>query len=163
MKSFFAGLGIGAVLGVLFAPSRGEVTRQTVRECVMRLLDDFGPWVGKAKGVIQETKAPHSRGPNGESTKSDCPPKKDQAREIRPSVTSDLINTLSREELLNVNGVGSTLADKIISSRPYSSRQELVQRGISSQNTLEELERELSNRERRSAQAGRFPVASFGD
>jgi DNA uptake protein ComE-like DNA-binding protein len=50
-----------------------------------------------------------------------------------------------------VTGIGPALADKIISGRPYSSRQELQQRGILPQNTFDELDHELTVREKRFA------------
>jgi hypothetical protein len=43
------------------------------------------------------------------------------------------------------------IADRIVSSRSYASSRELVDRGILSQSTYEELERELSRREKFSA------------
>ena len=117
------------------------------------LADDLGRQVDKGKELVQETVAAYTEVSSREAERkqSDSPVKRIQAREVRSSVSSDPINILSRDELLNVNGIGSAQADKIISGRPYSSRHELVQRGILPQNTFEELERELSRRERRSA------------
>src|SRR5207248_1108674 len=80
---------------------------------------------------------------NREQTNIDFPSKKDQASREMSSDNTDPINTVSREELVTVNGIGFALADKIISNRPYSSRQELVQRGILPQSTFDQLEREL--------------------
>jgi competence protein ComEA len=82
---------------------------------------------------------------------SDPPPKKTADRESAPSESDDLINTVGREELMSVNGIGPALADRIISGRPYSSRRELVERGILPQSTFDELERELGRRGKRSA------------
>ena len=153
MKAFLTGLGIGVGLGIVFAPNRGEATRRKVRERVTGLADNLGRQVDKGKELVQETVAAYTEVSSREAERkqSDSPVKRIQAREVRSSASSDPINILSREELLNVNGIGSAQADKIISGRPYSSRQELVQRGILPQNTFEELERELSRRERRSA------------
>jgi len=58
---------------------------------------------------------------------------------------------MTREELMNVNGIGPVLTDKVISSRPYRSRQDVLDRGILPLSTFEELERELNNRPQRSA------------
>ncbi len=153
MKRFLTGLGVGLGLGMLFAPDRGEATRRRLRERLTGLADNSGRQVDKAKDVIQETTAGYSQVSSGESvqTNTHFPPRKDLATEGPSSLSSDPINSLSREELLNVNGIGPVLADRIISSRPFSSRQELVERGILSQSTFEELERELARRERRSA------------
>jgi gas vesicle protein len=153
MKTFLAGLGIGVGLGVLFAPESGEATRRKLRDRFTGLIDDLGRQMDKAKDVVDETVDNYSERPFGESgdSRTTFPPKKDQGREIRSFASSDLINTITREELLNVNGIGPVLADKIISSRPYSSRQDLIERGILPQSTFEELDRELSRREKRSA------------
>ena len=153
MKAFLTGLGIGVGLGVLFAPDRGEASRTKLRERFDRLFRNFGRQVEDAKAAVDERESILSDPSVGspELTRNDFSTKGDQAREIRPSTSSDPINTLSREELLNVSGIGPVLADRIISSRPYSSRQEFVERGILPQSTLEELERELVRRERRSA------------
>jgi DNA uptake protein ComE-like DNA-binding protein len=40
-------------------------------------------------------------------------------------------------------------ADRIISGRPYASRQELVDRGIIGKTTLEELERQFGSQKKR--------------
>ena len=58
---------------------------------------------------------------------------------------------MTREELMNVNGIGQVLADKVISSRPYGSPRDVVDRGILPLSTFEELERELKNRPKRPA------------
>ena len=153
MKAFLTGLGIGVGLGVLFAPDKGEATRTKVRERLNSVFREFGGQVGEANVAVDETESILSEASSGgpDQVRSEFSTRGDQAREIRPSASSDPINSLSREELLNVNGIGPVLADKIISGRPYSSRQDFVERGILPQSTLEELERELVRRERRSA------------
>jgi DNA uptake protein ComE-like DNA-binding protein len=153
MKTFLAGLGVGVGLGVLFAPESSEATRRKVRERLTGLVDNLRRQMDKAKDVVDKTVAGYHERSSAESGDSQTTfsPKKDQARERRSFASSDPINTLTREELLNVGGIGPVLADKIISGRPYPSRQELVQRGILPQGTFEELDRELSHREKRSA------------
>jgi len=136
-------------LGVLFAPERGEATRRKLRERFSGLIDNLGRQMDKAKDVVDETVARYSERPFGESqdSRTTFPPKKGQARE-RSFASSDPINTLTREELLNVKRIGPVLADKIISSRPYSSREDLTERVILPQSTFEELDRELSRQEK---------------
>ena len=153
MKLFLTGLGIGVGLGVLFAPRSGEVTRTKVRERFGGLIKGVKRQAGKAKDAVQETVAAHSEEPSGENASrgTSSPAKKDQAREVRPPGNPDPINIFSREDLMSVSGIGPALADKIISGRPYSSLQELLDRGILSQSTFAELEGEIACRERRSA------------
>jgi DNA uptake protein ComE-like DNA-binding protein len=150
MKAFLIGLGIGVGVGVLFAPDRGEVTRKKMGE----RLSDWSESLSRraenlktaARGVGDSDAAA-----NASEKASDLPPKKTADREPATSQSDELVNTVRREELMNVNGIGPVLADRIISGRPYSSRRELVERGILSQGTLEELERELGRREKHSA------------
>jgi len=61
------------------------------------------------------------------------PRKKNQGKEVRSSGSVDAINTMGRDALMNVNGIGPILADKIIPGRPYSSQRDMVERGIISQ------------------------------
>jgi DNA uptake protein ComE-like DNA-binding protein len=152
MKAFLTGLGIGVALGVLFARDSGDATRKKLGA---RLSDWSESLSQKAENVktaarrvgdrVSETAA------NASEKGSDLPPKKTADRESAPSESDDLINTVGREELMSVNGIGPALADRIISGRPYSSRRELVERGILAQSRFDELERELGRRGKRSA------------
>ena len=138
MKAFLAGLGIGIGVGVLFAPERGEATRNKLRDRIANWEQSFTRQA-EAASDADEKVSDHVSGRKG------------AGNETASSANTDVINTLSREELLKVNGIGPVLADKIISNRPYSARRELVQRSILPLSTYEELERELRTRERRSA------------
>ena len=152
MKAFLTGLGIGVGLGVLFAPDSGEATRKKVGHRISDWSESFSRQAENLKtatrGVgdrVSETAA------NASGTPSDLPPKKNVDRESASSERDELINTLGREELMNVNGIGPVLADKIISGRPYASRRDLLERGILPQSTFHELERELDRQGKRSA------------
>src|ERR1700716_1605301 len=116
MKSFLTGLGIGVGLGIVFAPSSGEATRRKVSERFTGLADGFRQKVDKAKGVVQKTVGAYTDS-SGEAERKQLgtPRKKVQEKEVQAPASSDPINTLSREELLNVNGIGPALAEKILS------------------------------------------------
>jgi competence protein ComEA len=154
MKSFLTGLGVGFGVAMLIAPRSGSETRQQIGD---KANDWWDAGKEQARRVMQNP---------GELLDS----ARQQAKKVGDSISSAVgdggrlgellhkaspvdaaLNTITREQLLAVYGIGPVLADKIISNRPYSSRQELVQRGIVPQNTFEELERELSRQERRSA------------
>jgi DNA uptake protein ComE-like DNA-binding protein len=152
MKAFLTGLGIGVGLAVLFAPENGEASRGKVRERINEWSDTLFQQIDRTKDAIAKqgdrfltggSQGQEEQRANRSVTKM---PRRDSHRS-----NGDLINTISKEELLSVYGIGPVLADRIISGRPYASRHELIERRVLSQNTFEELERELGWRNRRSA------------
>jgi len=153
MKAFLTGLGIGVGLGVLFAPDSGEGTRKEVRQRISDWSESLSRQAENLKTAARETLGDRvSESAAKAAVKaSDLPPKKSADRESARSERDELINTLGREELMNVNGIGPVLADKIISGRPYASRRDLLERGILPQSTFHELERELDRQGKRSA------------
>jgi gas vesicle protein len=67
MKSFFAGLGIGAALGILFAPRSGDEIQDDVRgevwlvrQCVAQLVDGYPAWAGVFLSLAQTCNRPSS-------------------------------------------------------------------------------------------------------
>jgi DNA uptake protein ComE-like DNA-binding protein len=145
VKAFMAGVGIGIGIGILFAPDSGEVSRRKLRGRVSE-------WSGSLENMIDEksNRLRTQAGPPRETgSDEEVDRKNDQARAER-SGSADSVNTMSREELMNVSGIGPVLADKIISGRPYGSARELLERGILPRSTFNELERDIENRQRRS-------------
>ena len=152
MKAFLTGLGIGVGLGVLFAPDSGEATRRKLgahlsdwSESLSQKAENLKTAARRAGDSVSEAAADASE------KASDLPPKKTADRKSATSERDKLINTVGRDELMKVNGIGPVLADRIISGRPYSSRRELVERGVLPQSTFDELERELDRHGKRSA------------
>jgi hypothetical protein len=71
----------------------------------------------------------------------------DRARaSIRQAVRAVSLNTVSREELLEVYGIGPVLADRIISNRPYQNDYDVVEKGIIPESGYRRLQSELHNR-----------------
>jgi gas vesicle protein len=144
MKSFLTGLGVGFGVAMLIAPRSGSETRQQIG-------DKAGDWweAGKeqARRVAQNP---------GELLDS----AREQAKKIGESITGAVgdgsrlgellhkggpdaaLNTITREQLLSIYGIGPVLADKIIAGRPYNSADELLERGIP-EAAVKELKREL--------------------
>ncbi|MBV8893157.1 MAG: YtxH domain-containing protein [Acidobacteria bacterium] len=151
MKAFLAGFGIGVGLGILFAPDHGEATRGKMRERINDWSERFSRQAGNVKQAItSQTEHVFASSSGSEQAETEAT----ASRKPHAAVASrheDSINTLSREELMSVNGIGPVLADRIISGRPYSSRTDLVERGIIPQSTFEELERQFGSRHKRSA------------
>ena len=154
MKAFLTGLGLGVGLALWFAPDRGVVTRRKLRDRVSDWSQSASDQIDKittAAGRAARKKAQGSERTVGAG---------DEAREelgqsrqagTESSAEAATLNSISREELMEVNGIGPVLADKIIAGRPYSTFNDLLERGIISHGPLEELERRLKSRGRRSA------------
>ncbi len=137
MKAFLIGLGLGIAAGTMIAPSSGDATRERVRERVKGGLRRIRREVRRAGG---------SGGPIGAVGQSTPARGKAGAAEQRsPRAETDL-NSISREELLQVFGIGPVLADKVIQNRPYARDEDVVERGILPQSTFEKLRERLGRR-----------------
>ncbi len=62
-----------------------------------------------------------------------------------------VLNQVSREELLEVYGIGEVLADRIIEGRPYVTDVDILERGLISQSVFEQLRRQVLDRYPKSA------------
>ena len=54
------------------------------------------------------------------------------------------INTASQSELEKLTGIGPVYAQKMIEHRPYSTKEELVSKGVISQKVLEKIKESIS-------------------
>jgi DNA uptake protein ComE-like DNA-binding protein len=153
MKAFLTGIAMGVGLGFLFAPDRGVVTRGKLR-------DQLGDWSQSASNQIDRITSAAERSARKKDQGSERGVVGDEGREERgharqvgseSTSDADTLNSATREELMEVNGIGPILADKIIAGRPYSSFNELLERGILPHGPFEELQRQLKTRPRRSA------------
>jgi len=143
MKTFLIGLGIGVSFGVLLAPDAGKRTRSKLRGKLNVWNERFRQQGDDLKKTAQSQADQLSR-EVGEGHQEQNG--KDPARQKGQSMSfadRDRINSLSREELMTVNGIGPVLADRIIAGRPYSSTRDLVDRRIIGQSTIDELERQF--------------------
>jgi DNA uptake protein ComE-like DNA-binding protein len=62
-----------------------------------------------------------------------------------------VLNSISRDELQAVYGIGPVIADRIIRGRPYRHDREVVERGILSDSVFAQLRRQVLTRHRRQA------------
>ncbi len=146
MKAFLTGFGIGLGIAILFAPESGETTRRKLRHTMNDSTTRLTRQANRAKRAISGQMKGFS---NASYRREREVEKKGTARVDSSQV--DSINSVSREQLMTVNGIGPVLAERIISGRPYSSTQDLVDRGIIAQSTLEELRKQFGSGQRRSA------------
>jgi DNA uptake protein ComE-like DNA-binding protein len=144
MKAILMGLGIGVGLGILFAPNTGERTRSKVRGKLNEWSHRFSLQVDRAKKTVDSQANELSK--RVSERRKEQNERSASKRQPKTFAEGELMNTLSRDDLMTVNGIGPVLADRIISGRPYSSIRDLVDRGIIAQSTLDEFERQFGSR-----------------
>lgn len=142
MRKFLIGFGVGLAAGTMIAPARGEQTREQLRGRAQDILRRVRGRADRAwqRAAMAGDVARSMRGPRR-------PKRSENAgwREERDN-SGTRLNSISREELLEVYGIGPVLADKIIQNRPYSRADEVVERGILPQSTFEKLREALGRR-----------------
>jgi DNA uptake protein ComE-like DNA-binding protein len=117
MKAFLAGLGLGAAVGVLFAPQEGRKTRSMLAE---RAVD----WFERLQSGNQDRSKPTEKDPESEAV-------------------AEVLNTANRSELMSVNGIGKGTATRIMKHRPYESAEQVLQEGVLPEETLERVKEQL--------------------
>jgi DNA uptake protein ComE-like DNA-binding protein len=155
MRTFLAGLGTGAAIGVLLAPNRGSETRRQLAskagdlgDVAAKQLNRVKQAVGDPQKLITQVKdraqsyadeVTDVASSAGETVKSAAQSLASKAG-VGPLV---MLNTASHDDLMSVHGIGPVLAEKIISGRPYMSEREVVERDIIPESTFKELRRSL--------------------
>jgi len=145
MKNFLAGLGIGFGIGILIAPRSGKQTREQIRNHAGDLANaarnkaneavrSSGEWLRSGQEKLAEfgqqvTETMQAQGEN-----------------LKSSLSSVLLNSVSREDLLGIYGIGPLMADKIIANRPYTSDRQVVEQGIVPESLFERLQKELGKK-----------------
>jgi DNA uptake protein ComE-like DNA-binding protein len=124
VASFAAGMGLGVGLGILLAPERGERTRSRIKEAGRR-------FTGGPASAVRES-AEHSSTENQSAprtldiVRSATQPSVQLRPTEEPSTKGrqdplSFINQSSREELIQVDGIGPVVAAAILKGRPYQS------------------------------------------
>ena len=155
MRNFLIGLGMGVVAGSMIAPASGDETRARIRGKAEEILDGArgrANWIRQNAGmlgdVVESLRKPSRRTESDSGSRAEergSRARESSAEEPESGWTTRL-NTISREELLQVYGIGPVLADKILQNRPYSRPEEVVERGILPQSTFEKLRETLGRK-----------------
>jgi hypothetical protein len=116
MTRFLTGLGIGLGIGALIAPRSGEESREWLRSRGQSLWNDAREKVGALV-------------PQGSS-----------------SSFIEALNSVGRDRLMSIYGVGPLTADKIIAARPFDSEESFLAQRLVPESTFESLHSELLKR-----------------
>jgi gas vesicle protein len=151
MKGFLAGFGFGFGVALLVAPKSGRETRKHIANSAGDVLHagrDQARRVAAAPGQVLN--AVREQASNvGEKLGGVMQQGRERFSELlqRGSGPDAALNNISREELMNVYGIGPVLADRVIGGRPYKSIDDLLERGIIPDATVKQLKRELLNKQ----------------
>ncbi len=120
MKAFWAGLGISAGLSLMAIFLKNKHRESTVRGQLDEWAHAVDATASRARSLIREA--------------------------VPVGADHVSLNSVSREELLEVYGIGRVLADRIIENRPYENNYDVVERGIIPESGYRRLKAELLNR-----------------
>jgi len=145
--TFFAGLGVGAAIGMLIAPKRGAELRSDLQDCardayeqgrerVQPVIDQAREKVQPAMDATRERVSPVmdrvSQSVDSVMTQASSVRDRvvDKASDVKERVMNgrllSILNEWPHERLIEIDGIGPVLANKIIQHRPYESEQQLI-------------------------------------
>ena len=134
--TFFAGLGVGAAVGMIFAPKAGAELRQDMQEFALdsyeRGRERLDPVVDKARQrvepvvgrVREQVDAAMSQATDVRDRAADKVD--DWKQKISSGGLMSILNEWPHDRLIEIEGIGPVLASKIIQHRPYESEQALI-------------------------------------
>ena len=114
MKAFWSGIAVGAGLGVLFAPKPGRDSRKKVLQAINTMLNQH-PTRGRSE----------------------------RANHDDEEAVVEALNTAKKDELMSVQGIGKATAKRIIKNRPYKSVDEVIEKEVVPETTLDNVKTEL--------------------
>ena len=136
--SLLAGLGIGFAAAVLLAPKSGAELRNQLNDGVRGGLD-------RLRNLVPEDflRRAQEIGRDALDRVSDLAP--NVARRSGDDI-ADILNNVSKDDLIAVKGIGPVLADRIIRHRPYQSDREILDNDVLPESTFRALKQELLGR-----------------
>jgi|1186.fasta_scaffold67463_2 gas vesicle protein len=120
MKSFFLGIGVGTIAGLMLAPQDGRRTRQ-------QWVERGRSWLGRANGAQAQ--------------------RLDITEDV-PDPVAETLNTATKHELRSIPGIGKATADKIVENRPYETEEQVLEEGILPEKTIEKVKEQLVEEKR---------------
>ena len=132
MKAFWSGIAVGAGLGVLFAPKPGRDSREKVLQAINTMLNQH-PTRGRSERANHDDWVGDSH-----ETSSQSP-----ERHPDEEAVVEALNTAKKDELMSVQGIGKATAKRIIKNRPYKSVDEVIEREVVPETTLDNVKTKL--------------------
>lgn len=133
-----AGLGVGFAAAVLLAPKSGAELRARLNDGVRGGLD-------RLRNLVPEDFLRRAEDLGRDAL--------DRVSDLAPNVPrrsgediADILNNVSKDDLIAVKGIGPVLADRIIRHRPYQSDREILDNDVLPENTFRALKQELLSR-----------------
>ena len=142
MKSFLAGVGIGAGVGLLLAPEAGLETRRKIKEKFGKSADKLNtssqPIVSAVRDQVEQLANKEYEQPKQQLA---------SAKNNESERVLDILNSASKTKLTSVPGIGDGIARSIIEHRPYSDASQVIEKTILSQEVLDKLKKQLIEEE----------------
>jgi gas vesicle protein len=138
--TFFAGLGVGAAIGMVIAPKSGAELRDDLQDFARdsfehgreRLHESIVPVIAEARERIEPVVDSVSESVEEATSRAARFRNRvaDKAADLKEKVLHGgllaILNEWPHQRLIEINGIGPVLASKIIQHRPYESEEELL-------------------------------------
>ncbi len=146
VASFAAGMGLGVGLGILLAPESGERTRRRIQDAGRRLAGTVAS--GEHSEGAQDRSAPRTLDIVRSATQPSVQLRPTEEAGVAGGRNDALsfINHGSREELIQVEGIGPVVASAILKGRPYASLEAVLQDKNLPPSTVEKVQAECDRR-----------------
>jgi len=135
--TFFAGLGVGAAIGMLIAPKSGAELRDNLqdyaRDAYEQGRERVQPVIDQARERVQPLMDQVAQSVDSVMAQASSVRDRvvDKAADVKERVTNSgllsILNEWPHERLIEIDGIGPVLANKIIQHRPYESEQQLIE------------------------------------
>lgn len=137
MKSFLFGVGVGTAVGLLIVPQAGKKTRAEAHR-ILGWAQNVQPQQ-RGRDVFSETM--HER-----TTEQEMTPAAEATAESE--AVAQVLNTGKRDEFMEVPGIGRATAECIIKNRPYEPEAEVLEKGVLSEETSEQVKEQFVDEDR---------------